>query len=54
MGCCVPQSFPHLPPPYMIEVLPLVSPLPLCQAVVHQLILVTSIQTCNRPQREEG
>lgn len=34
----------------MIEVLPLVSPLPLSQAVVHQLVLVTSIQTCNKPK----
>lgn len=33
---------------YMVKMFPLVSPFPLCQTVVHQLILVASIQTYHK------
>lgn len=35
---------------YMVKMFPLVSPFPLCQTVVHQLILVASIQTYQKKE----
>lgn len=49
-GVLLPTELPTAPGvPYVIEMLPLIRPLPLCQAVIHQLVLVASIQPCNKP-----
>lgn len=50
-GLLLPTELPTAPAiPYVIEMLPLVRPLPLRQAVIHQLVLVAPVQPCNKPQ----